>query len=594
LNHVTLALSQRVRWVTREIVDWPVRMLLLVVLVACSSLILSFANGGGWALCVSLLSAAVVIAVIAFVADPSDRRFLLFVGITTLFGRHIVTLIFDMVVLARTATHSFAPDEALYLRLASKLVDKWHDPSVYIDPEDGFFQSEYVLTVARIFYWIGPNVIVIKLINTTFAVLTALLAYRTMANLQLPGRRWSFAITLLFPSVVLWSALALKDAYVWLFIVAAVWTSSEYIRSRNHWWHIATLAALLPIESVRRYIFVTMGIAWLFVILAVQGRERLRAAAVIASTLVFILVLFRPLRDLGVNVLYVPIAIRESGAIGGRTSFVDAVPVVRGDPGDRVLIQATNATPPPGQTPREVVVEPGAQVVFEGSPTPTPGNIPPAIVRPGDIVVFATPAPPSPTTAPVGTATGVPTPSPAGQTATPSPSPSPSPTPAATRSPSVAVLNPDAKNVVGERFQADSDAGSVTGSLMTNLRHLPLGLAFVFGAPFPWTARTLLDFATIPEALAWYFCLAFAIAGFAWLLRGRDFRYAHGVAAAAGMSIVFALIESNVGTLIRSRDMMVPLFIILTGVGIEWALALWPALARSAAVRIMRGADSTE
>jgi hypothetical protein len=57
------------------------------------------------------------------------------------------------------------------------------------------------------------------------------------------------------------------------------------------------------------------------------------------------------------------------------------------------------------------------------------------------------------------------------------------------------------------------------------------------------------------------------------------------------MSMVFALIESNVGTLIRSRDMMVPLFIILAGVGIEWVIARWPALSRWPAVRAVRGND---
>jgi hypothetical protein len=321
-----------------------------------------------------------------------------------------------------------------------------------------------------------------------------------------------------------------------------------------------------------------MAIAWLFIVFAVPARERIRAAAVTTSTLIAILLLMNPLRDLGLNALYLPIAIRQ-GAATGRTTFVET-PSIQGDPGDRIVISVAGQTAPPGTTPREVVVQPGSQVVFEGSPPPAGGG-PVVVLRPGDIVQIATPRPVAGVTSPT------PTVGPA-RSATVEPSPTETPP---TATPRAVVLNPAALNTVTTKPESDSDSRSASSSLMSNLRHLPTGIAFLVGAPFPWAARTGADLLTIPEVLLWYACVIFAVVGLVRLLRRQDLRFAHGVAALAGMGIIFALIEANVGTLLRSRDMMVPFTVVLTGVGIDALLRSRPGLLPARIARLLRDGD---
>ena len=116
----------------------------------------------------------------------------------------------------------------------------------------------------------------------------------------------------------------------------------------------------------------------------------------------------------------------------------------------------------------------------------------------------------------------------------------------------------------------ESDEGSVSASLRENLQHLPIGTVFALFAPFPWSPpRTLEQVAVIPEMILWYLCLIAAVVGFAALLRRRDFRFAMGVATASGILLILALIEANTGTLVRSRDMLVPYVVMLAAVGFE-------------------------
>jgi hypothetical protein len=194
-----------------------------------------------------------------------------------------------------------------------------------------------------------------------------------------------------------------------------------------------------------------------------------------------------------------------------------------------------------------------------------PGLPTPAVVRPGDIVVIATP------TASAGAAT------------TPSPASSP-PTP----SPLVVTLVPDAKNTVGLYTEVDPDQKSFEGSLATNVRHLPIGILYTLFAPFPWAASTIEQAATIPEMLIWYACIVLAILGFVTLFRRRDFRYAHGVAVIIGLVFVLSLIGANVGTLLRSRAMLIPFVLLLAGVGIEIVLRRYPRLGGPLAARLSR------
>jgi hypothetical protein len=412
----------------------------------------------------------------------------------------------------------------------------------------------------------GENNMVVKLVNTTLAVVAALLAYRTMRNFAMPGARWALVLLLAFPSIAFWSALALKDSYVIFFLLGSIWSASEFIRTRRPHWLALAVAALLPLETVRIYMLVTGALALLAVPLALtRWKERLTVGGALLATVYVLFALIQPFRDLGANILYVPIFVRGAVAQGARSSFVEPTAVVRGEPGEQIVIAVEGVAPSRDTTPHIVVVQAGTEIVVQlGTPVPSASSgaasaqPTPAVVRPGDIVVLASPAP----SATVGVA------------ATPAAALTPSPAPV----PRTVFVQPEAKNTVGLASQVDPDASSFSGSLATNIRHLPLGVLYTLFAPFPWTARTLEQFATIPEMLVWYLCLPAALVGTLVLLRRRDLRFAHGFAMTVGLVLVLSLIGANVGTLIRSRAMLIPYVLMLSGVGISLMLARYPRL----------------
>jgi hypothetical protein len=567
-----------------DLVVLPTWARVLGVALTASALLTTYPRGGLGASAVVLASIALCVVLAELLAVPEDRHWLVLGTVVAIGARETLVGVIDLALLSRGLV-TYAPDERIYAEHAVTLLRHWIDPTFPADEAaDSVLSLWYVHWMARLYVVFGENLVVVKVLNALMAVIVGLFGYRTMRNLGMSGARWAFLLLLTFPSIAFWASLGLKDSYVIFFLVASLWTASEFVRARNPLWLVLSFLVLFPLESVRRYMFVEGALALLAVPFALKGaRERAIKAIGIASAVYVVFGLTQPFRDLGANPLYIPIFVRSESAAGARSSFVQPRPVIQGEPGQRFQIAIEGAQPPTTSSPRIIVVEPGTAIVVErpGAPPPTSaptGGPPVAVVQPGDIVIIAT-ARPSPAavptpTPPARTAQGSATPAP--PTPTPTPTPQPTPTPTL----SVVVLEPDAKNVVGLAGQVDPDQTSFQGSLATNIRHLPTGILFTLFAPFPWAATTLEQFATIPEMLLWYASLALALLGFIRLFRRRDFRYAQGVASIIGLVILLSLISANVGTLVRSRAMLIVFVLLLTAVGVDLALARWSWLAR--------------
>jgi hypothetical protein len=522
----------------------PLAWRALATALAVAAIAGSAAVGGGWSSAIVVLGLAAVMAGAIAFAQPEDRLVLVGAVVLGFLSRALIATALEGYLRITAPGSVFAPDEVVYLGGGRALAAHWHDPAAPFDASDAHLTMLNVQLIGAIFWVIGPNVLVIKLLNSFFGAFAPLMLYRAMRNVGLPGARLAALVVLFFPSLLLWSTLALKDAYVEVCLLGAVWTSSELIRTKSYWWVLATASFLIALESVRRYGYFAIALAWLAVPLAfATWRDRVRAAVAITATVAILFVLFDPLSDAGPNPLYLPIFSRSSAAEGARSSFVEPFPVVRGDPGDQFVVAVAGQTPKPSTTPAIVTVDPGVEIVIEGS-SPR-GTGPSVTVRPGDIVV-------------VGGVAGS----------------SPPPT-APGRTPEVAVLNPDAKNLVGPAAITDPDATSISGSLMTNLRNLPLGMLYVAFAPFPWTARTISEVLTIPEMLLWYALVALMLVGMTQLVRRREFGFVHGAVFLGGLFAALSLIAANTGTLIRSRAMIVPFVIAFAAVVAEPLLRRW-------------------
>ena len=93
------------------------------------------------------------------------------------------------------------------------------------------------------------------------------------------------------------------------------------------------------------------------------------------------------------------------------------------------------------------------------------------------------------------------------------------------------------------------------------------GLVSFFTMPWPWQARSPSEEAYIPQQMIWYATMILAIVGLAVGLR-RHFVFTAVVASnvIAG-AILLSLTNGNIGTLVRMRDMVTPMLVLLAGLG---------------------------
>ena len=504
-----------------------VRVAGAVLLVAACAAV---APRGGFAAVLLVPLNAIAAALLAYAFSRAGDRWLLVpVVVLAVIARDLLVGVVDTALLLRTGSLVYAPDEVTYMTAARALSAHWLDPSAPFDRSKPYLDSQYVQIMATVFVLLGQNLVFVKLLNTFMGIVTALFLYRSMRNLGLRGARLAAIALLVFPSIAFWSAIALKDAFVLFFLLGALWTTSEFVATRRWWWLGLTGLVLLPITSVRTYIFILECFALFAIVLAVRPwRFRLATGGAVAAMVLVLFVLVQPFKDLGANPFYIPIFVRNINAAYGNSSFITPPPVVTGQPGDRFVVTVPNATA--NSTPQVIVVQPGTELIA-GVGSPPPLQTGQVFVRPGDIVVIA------------------------GGTAAATPAP--------------VILYPGVRSPVGISSATPDDTTSLGGSLRANISYLPLGLLYALFAPFPWSSRTLEQLATVPEMIFWYACLVFAVIATVRLLVRRDLRFAFGLATAAGLLLILSLVESNVGTLIRSRAMLVPYVLILGAVG--WA-----------------------
>lgn len=520
--------------------------------------------GGGWAAFIVLAAAGIVVVSARLVAQPEQRAFVASVALAAFGARAVFAMLLDLFLLNTGHIYrNLFSDDAGYVLIAGEIADKWRFgmPVSGIDPS---LDHNYVTLAAGLFYLIGENPAALKLLNTAFGVLAGVLVYRTMVTLALPGARTALVAMLVFPSLVLWSALALKDAFTLFFAMLVISAVASFIRTREFRWHVVAAVSLLLLANVRAYLFVFLTALWpLAVCLAARGHRRWRGTALATVISVLLLLTYFPFP-------YIPgLATfnftRAAMAMGARSGFVEPYPAFQAEPGQGFTVGVpAGASPPPSRFDScYFIVPPGTQIIISldilDRPACPEAIIVPfgtsvVVVRPGDIVVIGRrPGPPG------------------------APTPSPLPTLAAT--PGVVVLDPQVKNVVATPAPSAAtpdDRVSLPPGLVENLLHLPVGVAFVLGAPFPFTWRSMSEAATVPETLLWYPTVVFAAFGIVWAVRSRRWDLAYPIGVAGLIFLLFSLIEGNTGTLVRHRSMLIPYAVMLAAVGASWRLG-WDA-----------------
>src|SRR6185369_11572077 len=98
---------------------------------------------------------------------------------------------------------------------------------------------------------------------------------------------------------------------------------------------------------------------------------------------------------------------------------------------------------------------------------------------------------------------------------------------------------------------------------------LPVGLVYVLFAPFPWMMTNLRQLITLPELLIWWALVPMLIKGYWYAIRHRLKESFAICVFTIGLTLSYALYQSNVGTAYRHRAQLYVFFIIFISMGLE-------------------------
>lgn len=114
-------------------------------------------------------------------------------------------------------------------------------------------------------------------------------------------------------------------------------------------------------------------------------------------------------------------------------------------------------------------------------------------------------------------------------------------------------------------FGADVDITDPTAAL----GFLPLGILYVLFAPFPWMINNTRQLITLPELIVWWAFIPLLLRGY-WFSIKHRLRETFGICVfTIGLTLAYALFQSNVGTAYRHRAQLFGFFFIFISIGLD-------------------------
>ena len=112
-------------------------------------------------------------------------------------------------------------------------------------------------------------------------------------------------------------------------------------------------------------------------------------------------------------------------------------------------------------------------------------------------------------------------------------------------------------------FGADVDVSTAAGALSV----VPLGMAYLLFAPFPWQLASLRQSITLPEMVAWWAAFPLLVLG-VWFTLSYRLRQALPILLFTTMlTLAYSIFQGNVGTAYRQRSQILVFYFIFVAVG---------------------------
>jgi hypothetical protein len=121
------------------------------------------------------------------------------------------------------------------------------------------------------------------------------------------------------------------------------------------------------------------------------------------------------------------------------------------------------------------------------------------------------------------------------------------------------AMGPSVAGSLGSDVDISSPTAAVT--------YLPLGLLYFYFSPFPWQIGSVRQVFALVDLLVWYAIMPSILTGFLWMLRKRTRAVLPLLFTVIGISVLYALVEGNIGIIFRHRAQIIVPLCIVAGVG---------------------------
>jgi hypothetical protein len=121
----------------------------------------------------------------------------------------------------------------------------------------------------------------------------------------------------------------------------------------------------------------------------------------------------------------------------------------------------------------------------------------------------------------------------------------------------------DLAHTANSGFAADVDVSTATGAISV----VPMGMAYLLFAPFPWQLASLRQSITLPEMVAWWSAFPLLVLG-VWFTLSYRLRQALPILLFTTMlTLAYSIFQGNVGTAYRQRSQILVFYFIFVAVG---------------------------
>jgi Dolichyl-phosphate-mannose-protein mannosyltransferase len=121
----------------------------------------------------------------------------------------------------------------------------------------------------------------------------------------------------------------------------------------------------------------------------------------------------------------------------------------------------------------------------------------------------------------------------------------------------------DAVKSAKSGFGEDVDVSSAGGAIS----NIPLGLLYLFFAPFPWQLASLRQLITLPEMIVWWASFPMIVLGIWFSMKYRLRLIAPILIFTTMLSLAYSVVQGNVGTAYRQRAQLLVFYFIFAAVG---------------------------